>query len=151
METPAPTMRDLARRLLAASQVAPDTPDTRIHIAVLTTQRMRNSLSRFAGADGFTSLLRRALMLARQEAPSLNNIKVGVDGSLMGFDTPAAQPEAGSKNSKEADEAAALAILANLFTLLATFIGEPLTLRLVRDAWPNVPLDDFNSRIEADR
>ena len=28
-------------------------------------------------------------------------------------------------------------IVAQLLGLLVTFIGEPLTLRLVRDAWPN--------------
>jgi hypothetical protein len=30
--------------------------------------------------------------------------------------------------------------VAQLLGLLVTFIGEPLTLRLVRDAWPDAPI-----------
>ena len=36
---------------------------------------------------------------------------------------------------------APVAIIAHLLGLLMTFIGEPLTLRLVREAWPDVLLD----------
>ncbi len=37
---------------------------------------------------------------------------------------------------------AAVAITAHLLGLLVTFIGEPLTLRLVREAWPDASLDE---------
>ena len=83
MDTPSSSMRDLARRLLAASQ---SVSDPHVPEAVLVSDRLRTSLTRFAGADGFTSLLRRALALARAEVPSLQSVKVGADGRLEGFE-----------------------------------------------------------------
>jgi len=35
-------------------------------------------------------------------------------------------------------------LLAQLLGLLVTFIGEALTVRLVREVWPKVPLDDLD-------
>jgi hypothetical protein len=35
-------------------------------------------------------------------------------------------------------------LLAQLLGLLVAFIGENLTLRLVREVWPKVPLDDLD-------
>jgi hypothetical protein len=55
MDKPSPSMRDLARRLLAASQTA---SDARGQEAVLVNEKLRISLTHFAGADGFASLLR---------------------------------------------------------------------------------------------
>ena len=132
-------MRDIARRLLAASQTV---SDPHVPEAVLVSDRLRASLTRFAGADGFTSLLRRALALARAEVPSLQSVKVGADGRLEGFELLAAQTGM--------DVAAAAAITAHLLGLLVTFIGEPLTLALVREAWPDISLTESHSTTEID-
>ncbi|MBC7771967.1 MAG: hypothetical protein H7210_05695 [Pyrinomonadaceae bacterium] len=148
MDTPPPMKRDLARRLLAASRFPPDTPPPHAHAAVVVSQRLRTSLTRFAGTDGFASLMRRALMLARVEAPTLHNVKVAADGTLDGFDSLATSEEVGSKKGLRVDDEAAVAILAHLLGLLVTFIGESLTLRLIHEAWPEIPLDDFKSKIE---
>ena len=129
METPSSSMRDLARRLLAASQTASGGPD--VHDAVLVIERLRTSLARFAGADGFASLLRRALLLASEDVPSLQSVKIGADGGLEGFEQLAADTGTGASGGE-----AAVAITAQLLGLLATFIGEPLTLRLLRESWP---------------
>jgi hypothetical protein len=126
MDKPPPSMRDLARRLLAASQTA---SDPSVHEAVLVNEKLRISLTQFAGPDGFTSLLRRALALASAEVPALRSVKVSVDGRLEGFE------QLGSQGGSVAGEEA-VAITAHLLGLLVTFIGEPLTLRLVREAWP---------------
>ena len=130
MDTPSSSMRDLARRLLAASQ---SVSDPHVPEAVLVSDRLRTSLTRFAGADGFTSLLRRALALARAEVPSLQSVKVGADGRLEGCELLAA----------DTCMNVAAAITAHLLGLLVTFIGEPLTLTLVREAWPDTSLDDL--------
>ena len=130
-------MRDLARRLLAASQTV---SDPHVPEAVLVSDKLRTSLTRFAGADGFTSLLRRALALARAEVPSLQSIKVGADGRLEGFELLAA----------DTGIDVAAAITAHLLGLLVTFIGEPLTLALVREAWPDISLDESHSTTEID-
>ena len=40
------------------------------------------------------------------------------------------------------------AVVAHLLGLLVTFIGEPLTLRLVADAWPDADVNELSARAE---
>ena len=134
MDTPSSSMRDLARRLLAASQTA---SGPHVHEAVVVSEKLRISLTQFAGADGFASLLRRALVLASADVPSLQSVKIGADGRLEGFEQLAADTGTDAVGGE-----AAVAITAHLLGLLVTFIGEPLTLRLVREAWPDASLDE---------
>jgi hypothetical protein len=129
MDKPSPSMRDLARRLLAASQTA---SNPHVYEAVPVNEKLRVSLTRFAGADGFAALLRRAVGLASAEVPALARAKVNAEGRLEGLDQAATH--AGSAQGEET-----VAITAHLLGLLVTFIGEPLTLRLVREAWPEIP------------
>ncbi len=88
---------------------------------------MRTSLGKVAGPEGFAALLRRALALARADAPALRAVNVTADGRLLELEEVA--------NGDHGDEAAN-AIVAHLLHLLHTFIGRSLTLRLVRNAWP---------------
>jgi len=127
MDTPSPSTQDLARRLLAASQSAsgPHIPDG---VAVIETLRI--SLAKFAGDAGFVSLLRRAVALAGAELPALQSVKIGENGRLDG---------AGSAISALGDEAA-VAITAHLLALLVVFVGEPLTLRLLSESWPDTQI-----------
>jgi hypothetical protein len=141
MDTPSSSMQDLARRLLAECQTA---SGPHVHEAVLVSEKMRISLTKFAGADGFASLLRRALVLASADVSALQIVKIGSDGRLEGFEQLVADKATGGASGE-----AAVAITAHLLGLLVTFIGEPLTLRLVRAAWPDTLLDDEHSRIEA--
>ena len=134
MDTLPPSIRNLARRLLAASQAA---SDTHVHEAVRVSERLRVSLTKFAGAEGFGSLLRRALLLATVDVPALESVKVGADGRLEGLEQLATDTGSGEARSE-----ATVAITAHLLGLLVTFIGEPLTLKLVREAWPDVSLDE---------
>ena len=134
MDTLSPSMRDLARRLLAMEASSETPTDAHVHEAVRVCEKLRNSLVRFAGSDGLMALLRRALALARSEVPSLKNMTVNVDGRLEDVE------EAGAAKNLTTEEAAA--IIGHLLGLLATFIGEPLTLRLVRESWPDASLDE---------
>jgi hypothetical protein len=132
MDTPSPSMRDLARRLLAASQTA---ADLHVHEAVLVNEKLRITLTQFAGADGFASLLRRALALASAEVPALRSVRVNAAGRLEGFEQLGSN--AGNVKGEEAG-----AITAHLLGLLVTFIGEPLTRKLVRETWPETSSDE---------
>ena len=129
MDTPFSSMRDLARRLLAASQT---TSGTHIPEVVAVVQRLRISLAKFAGDAGFASLLRRALVLACADVPSLQSVKIGADGRLDGVEQLAADTGTDALGGE-----AAVALTAHLLGLLVTFIGEPLTLRLLRESWPD--------------
>lgn len=128
VETTLPSMRALAHQLLALERRLNSAADEPVDEAVRMIDRLRMALGRFAGPDGFTSLLRRALALARVHDPALQQVSVKGDGSLAGLD--------------QLPSDAAIAIVAEVLGLLVTFVGEPLTLRLVRDAWPDAQLDN---------
>ena len=138
MTAPTSSMIDFARRLLASGQ---NPSEPHVHGVVVAIENLRILLTRLAGTDGFVSLLRRALALARTGEPSLRSVQVGPDGRLLGFEQVAI-------DSRTAGADEALAIVAQLFTLMSCFIGEPLTRSLLREAWPNVPLDNIT---ETDR
>jgi hypothetical protein len=128
-------MRDLARRLVAVEAASQSATGAHVHEAVRVCDKLRISLTRIAGSDGFTALLGRALALAREDFPSLQPVKLKPNCSaeelgLLAVDATDAGPEA------------AIAIITHLLVLLETFIGKFLTLRLVRDAWPDASLDE---------
>jgi hypothetical protein len=134
MDLSSALIRDLTRRLLAVEAASKSATDAQVDEAVRVRENLRISLTRFAGSDGFTSLLRRALALARADFPSVETVKLKPDGSLEGLEVLAVDATNGGRE-------AAVAITAHLLGLLVTFIGEPLTLRLVREAWPGGSLE----------
>ena len=105
------------------------------HEAVRVIEKLRVSLTRFAGPEGFASLLRRALALARVDTPALGAVTFNPDGSLDGLAGLAS--DAGNGGPE-----AVVGIVAHLLGLLVTFIGEPLTLRIVRESWPDARLGE---------
>ena len=135
MDTPEESMRNLARRLLVVEATNQIVADAHVHEAVRVCEKLRISLIRLAGVDGFAALLRRALALARAEVPALERVTVNPDCSMEGLEDLAADAAGGGAD-------APAAITAHLLGLLVTFVGEPLTLRLVREAWPDASLDD---------
>ena len=127
-------MRKLAKRLLSLEAEPNSSGKTaNVHAVARVCEKLRTSVSRFAGSDSFAALLRRGLALARAEDPLLKSVTINVDCAFEGLDELAA--DAG-------DADAAVAVVAHLLGLLETFIGGPLTLRLVRDAWPDESLGE---------
>ena len=59
MDTPSPSVRDLARRLVAAEAAIQSAAEPHVQPAVRVCEKLRVSLTRFAGVDGFAVLLRR--------------------------------------------------------------------------------------------
>ena len=105
--------------------------------AARVCDKLRVPLAKLAGAAGYYSLISRAIAIAKAHAPALDPVKVRRDGSLEGFD---------QIGQNDAD--AGVAVLVHLLDLLVTFIGEPVTLSLVRDAWPDATLEKTNSSAE---
>jgi hypothetical protein len=143
MSTANPSLQDLARRLLAIESARAQSSDAPVDEAVRVCEKLRVPLVKFAGLAGFSSLLSRALALARTKVHWLAAVSVRPDGSLEGFD------EVARTQNSEAMSMGAGVLVAQLLGLLVTFIGEPLTLRLVRDAWPDVSRDGSDGRSEA--
>ncbi len=137
MDAATPSIRKISRKLLAIGSRAHASPREN---AESVCETLRILLSRFAGLEGYASLLRRALVLAAAAEPSLKNISVGNDGRLR----HTAPPEAGGGVSPvespglKLEGKAAAELVSQLLSLLVVFIGESLTLSLLREGWPNV-------------
>lgn len=136
MNTAPTAVQNLTRRLLADASPRLQSGGTDDHQALRECDKLRAPLIRLAGVAGFASLLSRALAVARRQAPLLQTLRVGPTGSLEGFsDIPR------HADSAEASRHAGAVLLAELLGLLFMLIGEPLTLSLVREAWPNASVD----------
>lgn len=130
MNSTGPAIQELARRLIALEAPYDARPVTGGSGADRACEKLRVSLTKLTGTAGYYSLILRAMSITKAQAPALASVQVQLDGSLQGFD------EIG-----QVDAEAGLAVLAHLLSLLVTFIGEPLTQSLVRDAWPGATLD----------
>jgi len=147
MTTP-PKMRDLAHRLLAYEAVEGKTSDLEEAATLRVYEKLRQSLGEFVGVTGFQSLAFRALTQAKSEAPGLWAVRVAADGSLQGLGEFQPQPgefEPQLGSGKDQASEGGVVLIARLLGLLLIFLGEALTLNLLRNAWPGAALDDHNS------
>ena len=139
--------RDIARRLLAVESDDLHSPPN-VRQAVQVLDRLRASLTRLAGSDAFASLLRRSLALTQSKFPAASVLWINDTGSLEGLDALAeGKPSASVAAPCDALDPqceAAVMIIAELLGLLVIFIGRALTLRLVREAWPDASLDELH-------
>jgi hypothetical protein len=144
MNPPSPAIRNLARWLLARESAAVKPPGGTSPGVFFVCDTLRQHLSVLAGAAGFRSLISRALTLARAEVPGLDAVRVREDGSLEwpGADESQRDPEGIAKGEA--------ALVARFLGLLISFIGEPLTLRLVREVWPDAPFCGTDAGAEED-
>ena len=124
MNTIPPAIKALARRLIAF-EATRNPSDGPVGATSRACDALRGPLAKFVGADGFRSLLSRALALAKVEIPSLGSVQMRPDGSLEGLEGVEQNQDAGA------------VVVTQLLGLLVMFIGEPLMIRLVQDAWPD--------------
>jgi hypothetical protein len=136
MATISPGITHLARQVLTLESVHSDSTATEIDRAAQVCEKLRASLTRLAGTSGFSMLLARAVALAIKKDPSLTPLHVGMDGALTGVD----EVRRGLNGSHVEHHGGAI-VLAELLGLLVSFIGESLTLTLVREAWPSASMD----------
>lgn len=106
--------------------------------ALLVCEKFRRHLGPVLGKAGFRALLSRALALASAETAELRAVQVRADGSLVGLE----ELQAGSSSPKKAEGRVVLP--AHLLGLLVAFIGETITVRLVREVWPDVALNNLD-------
>ena len=149
MATP-PESRDLAHRLLAYEAAAGEASEPTESEILHVYEKLRQSLSAFAGAAGFQSLASRALVLAKAEVPSLREARVAADGALEGLGERLGQSEHQIDNDKDRSGeykvgGGGTILIAHLLGLLLIFLGEPLTLSLLRGTWPGATFDDRSS------
>ncbi len=142
--------RDLAHRLVACEAVATKTTEPRKSATLRVYEKLRDSLSEFAGGTGFESIASRALVLARTEDPSLNAVQISSNGELHGLGRDLGKTEnpididkdrAGESQASEGE----IILIARILGLLLLFLGEAIVLSLLRITWPGAAFDDHNS------
>jgi hypothetical protein len=103
-------------------------------------EKLRPHLATLMGTGGFRALLTRALVLTNGEVAGLRTVRVNEAGLLEQLEEFRAQNDA-----KKFFEGGVV-LVAHLLALLVAFIGEDLTVRLVREVWPDVSLDHLGFR-----
>ena len=139
MNRATPKMRDFAERLIAYESRGKKTSGVEDHVAFAVCEKLRPHLATLMGTVGFRTLLSRALTLATEHVPWLSAVQVKADGTLEGLEE--LRPQLAPEEIAEGR----VALLAQLLGLLVAFIGENLTVRLVREVWPQLPFNDSES------
>ncbi|HJP90322.1 MAG TPA: hypothetical protein VJ875_00095 [Pyrinomonadaceae bacterium] len=134
-----PELRKLAQRILAIEAAGTQPADAESPAMFRVCEKLRRSLSRLTGLDGFRSLLSRALALAGEEVGWFKAVRVMSDGSLVGLD------EVEKQISPREIAKGEIILITKLMGLLVTFIGEGLTFRLLQQTWPEVSFDNLDS------
>jgi hypothetical protein len=142
MSTGSAVIDKLARCLIATEAAGNSCVDPAAPV-VCVCEKLRAPLTRLAGGLGYSSLLSRALVLAARQVPSLAAARVEADGSLAGIEGIKLEG-----NKPEAVGPCGDVLVAELLNLLVTFIGESLTLILVRQVWPQVVTENLTLRGE---
>ena len=138
MSRATPKLRDFAERLIDYETNADESRAANLNIpaAFVVCDKLRPHLATLMGNGGFRALLWRALVLANAEVRWLTSVHVKADGTFEGLEEIATQVDP----EQLAD--GGVVLLAQLLGLLVAFIGEKLTVRLVREVWPDAPLND---------
>ena len=128
-----PKLRNFAERLIAFEAKENKSSEPKPAAAFPVAEKLRPHLATLMGTFGFRSLLSRSLALASMEVSWLGTVEIKANGSLPGLD------ELAAKISPADILEGRIVLLTQLLGLLVAFIGTSLTLRLVHEAWPNLP------------
>ena len=131
-------MRDFAAHLITYEAKLKKSMGMTTPVSFPVLERLRPHLTTLMGNAGFRALLLRALALAGADVPWLASAQVEPNGYLD------LSEEQKSQISPSQFLEGRVVLLAQLLGLMVAFIGEKLTLQLVRDVWPRLPLKDFN-------
>jgi hypothetical protein len=137
--------RELAQRLVIYETKAGKSSEPWMSPALRVYEKLRQNLGAFAGIAGFQSLASRALALARSEDPGFSEARVAEDGTLQGLGEIEHQVDFDKAAGGEPSSEAGIVLIARLLGLLHIFLGETLTVSLLRVTWPGAALDDCNS------
>src|SRR5438309_4112022 len=136
MSQASPQMRRFARRIMANETPLGDkSSDVAGQATFQVIDDLRPQLVNLMGVGGFRGLLSRAIALSNEEVRWLRAVHVKADGSLEGFEEHAQLAPAQFAEGK-------VVLLARLLGTLVALIGVGLTLRLVLDTWPKLPIGD---------
>ena len=131
-------MRHFAKRITVCERNANSSSETKKASAFHVCERLSVRLAILLGTTGSRELLLCALLRAKEESSCLGAVQVKADGTLEGLE------ELHAKYNPDELFEGGVVLVAQLLGLLVAFIGESLTLRLVREVWPGIPLDNLD-------
>ena len=124
-----PAHQELARWLLAQEMDAPPGARTPLQAAQSVATKLSAGMILLVSSAGYRALLGRALYLARAEYPVLEGVGVGTSDVYLE-----------DLRATGVRDDALVALIAHVIALLARFIGDDLTRKLVRQRWPDAPV-----------
>ena len=128
-------MRLLAQQLIAHGAAGEHACDPGVPAVFPACETLREPLATLMGDAGHRGLLARALALAGMEVRWLRAVHVRSDGSLEGLNGLRSQLAADEYREGEVE------LLTQLLGLLKGLIGEDMTVRILRELWPKLPLE----------
>ena len=131
-------MRTFARRLIHAEALEHKSSESERLAVFPIYDKLRPHLATLMGDGGFLALQKRALALARAEAPELRTVQVKGDGAFVGWD------EYRTRLAPAQFSEGRVVLLAQLLGLLVVFVGPKLTSHLVGEVWPKTPFNDLD-------
>src|SRR5215210_1553871 len=136
MSQASPQMRKFAQSLLIDDRARKKNPAATKQSADFSTcEKLGPTLATLMGTRSYHALLSRSLALAQAEVPWLHAVQVKANGTLETLEEHHAELDPAERFEGR------VVLLAQLLGLLVTFIGEKLTLSLVREVWPSAKLD----------
>ena len=137
--------RELPRRLLIYESEKDNSSEPGGSPTLRVYEKLRRSLGAFAGIAGFQSLASRALALARSEDPGFSEARVTEDGTLEVLGEIEHPTDFYKGAGADPGGEAGIILIARMLGLLHIFLGEALTISLLRVTWPETALDDCDS------
>ena len=137
-----PNMQQIARRMIVSRMGANTHPHELASAAVIVIERLVNNLAPLVGTVGSQALLRRSLKLSEAAFPCYTEVW-GAEHALMDALGACLQ-----KQEADVTKDATAALLTTYLELLASFIGERLTLQLLQNTWPEISIPPPEERHE---
>lgn len=142
-----PETKKLARLILAhrvdqkSDSFAPQYTAQVVDAAVSAWAELRTYLVKLVGIHGYNALGDRAIALAKRENGWIGSMRINPDGSWEGLAESVPQDPASAFEGF-------VTLMTQFLGLLNTLIGEALTLRLVKEVWPQAQMEQAPSDVE---
>lgn len=144
MNRSTPNSKDVAEAIVANETIANGSSDAKFPPGCLAIEKLRPHLAALMGNTGFNALINRARALGSTDFPWLGASPAKMEGFLDDLFLDDLCEAGGQVESDEFREGCVI-LLSHLLGLLTAFIGADLTLRLVREIWPELALNDLDA------
>ena len=129
--------KDVAEAIVANETLGNGSSVGKLPAGCLAVEKLQPHLAALMGNTGFNSLINRARALGSTDFAWLGASPAKLEGFLDDL------YEAGGQVEADEFREGCVILLSHLLGLLTAFIGQDLTLRLVREIWPELALKEL--------